>query len=367
MLAERRRSTTRLTHSTPKLTRRLFLTGGAAAGAALAAGGPLVLGARQARGADQLVWISWGGTTQEAQEKTIVKAFQEETGIQVISTSGPDLAKLKAQVKTGNIEWDVVNLPGPMAVGAEREGLLEKIDRTVVDVSGVFFGVREHTMAWYTYPGGIVYDPKRHPAGKHPRSWPQFWDAKAFPGRRGLRNRPDEILEIALMGDGVPPKKLYPLDVERAFRALERIKPHVTKWTVQTPQTITLIQTNEIDFVYSYSGRVEAAKKQGLSVEFVYESTLVTPSYIAVPKGTKNHVAAMKLVNYFLRPDLQAAYCNLTGYGPIKRAAMPLLTPEAKAQQADLDSPNTAVTNVEWWVDNYTEISKRFKEFLINA
>ena len=47
----------------------------------------------------------------------------------------------------------------------------------------------------------------------------------------------------------------------------------------------------------------------------------------------------MKLVNYFLRPDLQAAFCNMMGYTPVKRSAMPLLTAEVRAQQPELDAP----------------------------
>ena len=48
---------------------------------------------------------------------------------------------------------------------------------------------------------------------------------KKFPGRRALRNHPIATLEAALMADGVAPDKLYPLDVDRAFKKLEEIKP----------------------------------------------------------------------------------------------------------------------------------------------
>jgi putative spermidine/putrescine transport system substrate-binding protein len=167
------------------------------------------------------------------------------------------------------------------------------------------------------------------------------------------------------MADGVPAKALYPLDVERAFRSLDKIKPHVAKWMAETPQTISLLQANEVDFVFTYSGRVEAAKKQGLTLDYVYDANIVTPAYMCVAKGTKNREASMKLVNYFLRPDLQASFCNMMGYAPMKRAAIGLLTPEVRAQQPNLDDARTAVTDVEWWADNFVEVNKRFKEWLI--
>ena len=315
---------------------------------------------------ETIVWVSYGGSTQEAQEDTIVAAFKKETGIEVIAASGPDLAKIKAQVQTGNVEWDMVNLIGSQAVAAGREGLLEKLDYSIVDVSDLYLPALEFTAPWYAYGGGIAFDPKRHPAGKHPTTWPEFWDVEKFPGRRGLRSRPDENLEMALMADGVPAKELYPLDVDRAFASLDRIKPHVAKWIAETPQTISLLQQNEIDFVFTYSGRVEAAQRQGVSVDYVYDNNIVTPSYLCVPKGTKHLKAAMTLANYFLRPDLQAAFCNRMGYSPVKRAATALLTPEVRAHQPDLDAPGTAITDVQWWADNFTEVNERFKEWMIS-
>jgi putative spermidine/putrescine transport system substrate-binding protein len=74
----------------------------------------------------------------------------------------------------------------------------------------------------------------------------------------------------------------------------------------------------------------------------------------------------MKLANYFLRPDLQAAFCNMLGYSPIKRSAMKLLTPATLAQQPKMDNPNTAFIDVHWWADNFEQVNKRFKEWLLS-
>src|SRR6185312_8916327 len=241
------------------LTRREVLVAGSAVLAA-----PAVIVPGRALGAESLVWVAYGGTTQDAQKRAIIEPFEKDTGIKVIGASGPDIAKLKAQVMTGNIEWDVVNFIGSQAISAARNGLFENLDYSVIDASDMFLKHYDATTPWYVYGGGIGYDPKRFPDGKHPTDWPQFCDAKTFPGRRGLRNRPDENLEMALMADGVPAKHLYPLDVDSAFKSLDRIKPHVVKWIAGTPETISLIQNNEVDFDYTYSGRVETAKQQGI-------------------------------------------------------------------------------------------------------
>jgi putative spermidine/putrescine transport system substrate-binding protein len=349
--------------SSKNVSRRHILRGGGLLGAGIIAAPALLSG--RAEAANSLVYVSYGGATEDAEVVSFLKPFEVDTGMQVISASGPDIAKLKAQVLTGNAEWDVVDFIGSQAIAADRAGVLEKIDYTVVDDTDMYVPKEEASFPFYVYGGGIAYDPARHPEGKHPTDWVQFWDVKAFPGRRGLRSRPDENLELALMADGVPAKQLYPLDVDRAFRSLDRIKPFVAKWIAETPQTIALLQSNEIDFVFTYSGRVQAARKQGASIAYVYEANIVTPAYTSVAKGTRNKAAAMKLASYFAMPERQAQFCNILGYSPVKRSAMKMLTQETLAQQPNLDDPKTAVTDIKWWADNFVEVNKRFKEWLI--
>lgn len=311
-----------------------------------------------------LVAVSWGGTYQDAFENAVAKPFTRETGIQVIMASGPDMAKLRAQAKAGNIEWDIFDGVGPQITAGEREDIWEKLDKSVVNTSDMVAGAaRESSVGFCLYAGGIGYDPKRHPEGKHPRDFPQLWDAAKFPGRRGLRTRVSETLEIALLGDGVDPTKLYPLDVERGFKALDRIKPHVSNWIAQTPQTISLIQNNEVDFTYTYSGRVLTAQRSGISVDFSFDQTLNSMQYLAVPKGSKQKDAAMRLLAYSLKPDRQAEFCDILAYIPSTNAAFGLLKPETRKLLPDLKSPRNAIVNDEWWADRFAELEKRFKEW----
>lgn len=352
---------TRRSRST--IRRRDLLAG---AGAALSA--PFLLGATRARSAEQVVFVAYGGAAQDWYDKLQIAEYTKDTGNTVLSVAGPDIAKLKAQVVTNNVEWDVVALSGPAAVSAEREGLLEKIDYDVVGWPESAFRRQECSFPYLSYWGGVAFDPKRIDPSKAPRNWTQFWNTKAFPGRRGLRDRPDEMLEVALMADGVAPRDLYPLDVDRAFKSLDRIKPYITKWVNQTPQTVSLVLTNELDFSFTYPARVNAAREAGGSIEFFTDQPVIATTYLAIPKGSKKRDAAMKLLSYFVRPDLQAAFSNaMIGNGPTVLAAVPLLSGAARAMQADFRSPQSAFVDVVWWADNYSEISKRFKEWLLTT
>src|SRR3546814_6075912 len=71
----------------------------------------------------------------------------------------------------------------------------------------------------------IGYDGDRI-KGPGPQSWADFWDMKRFPGKRGMRRTPKYSLEFALMEDGVPADRVYPMlrkpaGLDRAFRKLD--------------------------------------------------------------------------------------------------------------------------------------------------
>ena len=62
-----------------------------------------------------------------------------------------------------------------------------------------------------------------------------FFDAEKFPGKRGLKKAPKALLEMALMGDGVPADQVYealatPEGLDRAFAKLDTIKRDVVWW-----------------------------------------------------------------------------------------------------------------------------------------
>ena len=100
-----------------KPARRRFLS--SAAGLATAAvAAPFIITSRKAFGAGKMVLVSWGGSYRTAVEDTLVKPFSQEFGVEVTVLDTPDLAKVKAQQMTGNVEWDVFDAPGALGSAA---------------------------------------------------------------------------------------------------------------------------------------------------------------------------------------------------------------------------------------------------------
>jgi putative spermidine/putrescine transport system substrate-binding protein len=82
-----------------------------------------------------IVFASWGGTTQSAQQKEWAVPFTQASGVQVLMDGPTDYGKLKAMVDSGNVQWDVVDVEGDFAYAALRDGLVEPIDYSVVNKS----------------------------------------------------------------------------------------------------------------------------------------------------------------------------------------------------------------------------------------
>jgi putative spermidine/putrescine transport system substrate-binding protein len=53
----------------------------------------------------------------------------------------------------------------------------------------------------------------------------------------------------------VPPDKLYPMDIEPAFKKLDQIKPHIKVWWTQGNQSQQLIRDGEIDMMSIWNAR----------------------------------------------------------------------------------------------------------------
>ncbi|MHB0773048.1 ABC transporter substrate-binding protein [Bradyrhizobium sp. 1.29L] len=335
-------------------------------GFAFSAAAPFVLRLRGAQAASKsLVFVTWGGTYRKSVEEGLIKPFMAETGINVSVIDTPDLAKVKAQVTTGNIEWDIFDAPGALGTAGSKAGYWEPLSSSLFDASDLSMAATKDLIPFYTFTGGIGYDPKRYPDGKHPRNFAEFFDASAFPGRRAFRNRPSETLEAALLADGVPPSKIYPIDVDRAFKVLEHIKPSVAKWVDATPQTVTLLQTNEVDFSYTYPSRVRAVAQAGASVAFSFAQTLSGLEYLAVLKNAPNKDNALKFLSYALQPARQAAVMDLLGLTPNSKKALSLLSAQTRKWLPDMTSDRSVIMDEWWWSDHFEELNRRFKEWVL--
>ncbi|HMO28143.1 ABC transporter substrate-binding protein [Enterovirga sp.] len=299
----------------------------AAAAAALAGG------AAPARAQGRpFTFCSFGGAIGTTFKTAMMDPAAKKLGIQIAYTSPTNYAKIKAMVEAKAVEWDLVDTGGQFIYQGQEQGLLEKLDYSIIDASKLDpTWVSDYGI--YSLVGGTVlaYNTNAMPGGRTPQSWKDFWDVKSFPGPRSLYTRFYYNYEAALMAAGVPRNEIYPATdehVKLAFEKLREIKPHVKVWWSAGAQPAQLLSTGEVAMASVWSGRVLDVIKDGAPVAFTYSDGIAWGEAFVVPKGSPNAELAMKMINYAISPQAQEALLPLGIYGPVLASAAAKATPE---------------------------------------
>jgi putative spermidine/putrescine transport system substrate-binding protein len=325
-----------------------------------------------AQAADQVTFVSQGGAYQKAQTVAILDPTAAKLGITVNQDSAPDAwPVIKTQVASGKPTWDVVDTPTGYCLRGGEQGLIEKLDFSKLPNAAAMPEAyrSDYSVAYEFYSSVLAYSEKTFPSGTAPGSWADFWDVKKFPGRRALRNHPIATLEAALMADGVAPEKLYPLDVERAFKKLDEIKPHITVWWTSGAQSAQLLNDGEVDMEMAWNGRVSAVANEGAKVAFTYNQGILQSTSLCILKGAPNLATAVRFLNEAVDPVHQANLPLHIDYGPANPKAFDtgVIKPERAAQLPS--SPDNvrkqALMSYAWWSSPAGEAAeKRWASFM---
>jgi len=339
------------------ISRRGFIKGmGMLTGAAAVAGSGVV---PYAWGADtkKLVFVNWGGEAVERMREAWVDPFEKKTGVKVTIQSPPNYAKIKAMAKSGNVIWDVCDTDADFAIRGGRQGILEPIDYSIVDKSKVDFTL-EYGVPPYYYSYVMVWRKDKF-KGEQPKTWADFWDVKRFPGKRSLWRYMYGVLEAALMADGVPPDKVYPIDEKRALNKVKELKPHILSFWESGAESIQLLRDGEIVMNNTWNTRARVLKGQMKGkVQYTFNQAILAASALVVPKGAPNKTNAMRFIDSMLEPKGQARLFETFGNGPVNPEALKYIPEDQKIENPS-DPRNKEMQlllDVGWYADNYDRV-----------
>ena len=309
--------------------------------------------------ANDLVFSSWGGTTQDAQKAAWAEKFMVSTGINVVQDGPTDYGKLKAMVEANGVTWDVVDVEGDYAAQAGPKGLLEKLDFAVIDKTKLdprFLTDYSVGSFYYSFVIGCNVDA----VAACPKSWADLFDTAKFPGKRTFYKwSAPGVIEAALLADGVAADKLYPLDLDRAFKKLDTIKSDIIWWSGGA-QSQQLIASAEAPFGSVWNGRMTALEKSGVKVETSWEQNITAADALVVPKGAPNAEAAMKFIALATSAEPQAALAKATGYAPINVESAKLMDPETAKTLPDQQTASQVNADMNYWADNRDAIGEKW-------
>ena len=325
--------------------------------AALAVVGGLVSTGAQAQ---SIVFTSWGGTTQDAQDKHWAKPFSTASGIEVVMDGPTDYGKIKAMVEAGAPSWDVVDVEFDWAIQAGQQGLLEPLDFSVIDRDKLdprF--VSDYAVGSFYYSFVLGYNSANFPGDK-PATLADLFDTQKFPGKRTFYKwSAPGVIEAALLADGVKPEALYPLDLDRAFAKLDTIKSDIIWWEGGA-QSQQLLASGEAPIGFFWNGRLAALQADGMDVGISWDQNITAADALVVPKGTKNKEAAMRYIAAATGAAEQAGFAAETGYAPINTGSAALMEPKVRATLPDQQTAVQINADMAYWAAHRDEIGNRW-------
>ena len=337
-----------------------------------------------------LTVVSWGGAYSASQQKAYHDPWMAKcSGIKIVNddSASEGLAKLRAQIESNNLTWDLVDMEAPQAITACDDGLLEKINADE-DLAAAPDGtpaskdfidgslVSECFIPQIVYSTTIGYRTDAF-GGKKPTSIADLFDMENFPGKRSLEKRPDSNLEWALIADGVSADDVYDVleteeGIARAFAKLDTIKDQVIWWTkgAVPPQ---LLADGEVVMASAYNGRLfKAIAEDKQPIEMMWDYQVYQLDGWVVPKGGKNNEQVMKFLKFATDTQRLADQAKYISYGPARNSSAPMVGQHAELgiemgphmPTAPENSKNVLVYQIEWWADNRASFDERFNAWL---
>lgn len=320
--------------------------------------------------AQELTIAGFGGKVQEDLASTLWMPAAEAAGITLRQESHDGMAGVRVQVQSGNPGWDIVHMGADQCAVGEKAGIFEPLDYDVIDAAGVPDAAKGNNwIGINSYSVVLAYNTEKY-GDTPPQNWADFWNTEDFPGRRSLGVYPQEMMEIALLADGVAKEDLYPLDTDRAFDALARIQPSIDVWWTSGAQSAQLVADGEVDMLAIWGSRVTGVIDNGAPVAFTYEQGILGNGCLAVLKGSDNVEAAQAFIAGVVAPETQARIPEMMPYyGPTNQMAFEVGNFSEEVLAASNTAPDNAekqvIIDVTWWADNAPMVQEDYKMMMV--
>jgi mannopine transport system substrate-binding protein len=319
-----------------------------------------------------LVVRTTGGVFEASLKRNFFDPFTKATGVRVIPVAASDAdmqAKAAAMQTAGRVEWDIIS--PQMSELANLAHLLVDLGdcASIPNMAGALPGTCGRYGVLYLVGAQVLAYDTRAYKDRAPRTWTDFWNVKDFPGRRALSNSggPFATIVSALIADGVPRDKLFPLDLDRAFRKLDEIRPHVAVWWRTGSQSSSMWESDDIAMALMWSGQAYATKKTGFPLAWSYEDTLANFGAWAILKNCPHPNAARAFINFYLgSAEGGAGFARDVGYATPNMAAAALMTPAEKSELITTPEIMAKLIDMEpaWVQQNRARTLERWKEWI---
>ncbi len=305
------------------ITRRAALGGLAGSAALFGAQRPMLVFAQE----KSITVTSYGGRWEQSIRTHFAPLFKKRTGVDVkIVLGGPAQWTAQIESQPSKPPLDAIDNSEVLAMNLINKNLVVKLTPEQVpnlrDVSPRFFQPWNSFGVSYQYgASGIWFDKTK--IKQPPQSWTEFLE-RAGKGEFG------QTVTFPDISYGWTPELVWHLatllggsinNLDPAFAALRRIRPHVTKFWGTTIEAERLALAHEADIGWLWDGRVYAMMDAGATfMDFrrLKPNSLFSLAPAQVVKGGNSELA-LQWVNTLLDPEPLLEFYKAIQYAPTNR------------------------------------------------
>lgn len=292
---------------------------------------------------NQLLILNWG----EYINDDMVKAFEEETGYEVIISIADSNELFYSKVKSGTTAYDLVVPSDYMVEKMVQKNLLQKIDYSKLTnydlennpympgVTGIqsemFEGNEDFAVPYFWGTFGIMYNKQK--AGLEEAILTEGWEAYFNPEKRpqgtrvGMYNTPRFAYAAALFSENLSPNLFDETSISLVEEKLSRFE--FNEWGFDTLKKG--IVANNLDMAYLYTGdfldmlytRLDAGDTlEDITFDiYIPDQTIAFMDFFVIPKNARHVDMAHEFIDFFLRPEVAYENASVVGYAtPLRKA-----------------------------------------------
>lgn len=311
--------------------------------------------------------ISWWGYNGEKLNANIIEPFKKICGCDIVFETGNNADRLNKLKLRGGKGVDVIYLTDSYSQIGIAEGLFQKVDAAKLPNLADLYDLAKDPQGGYG-PAytigrvGIVYDAAK--VNPSITSWNDLWrdDMKGAITLPGITTTagPMVVLQAAKHAGADAFS-----DADKAFAAIEEMKPNVAKNYNTGSELVNLISTGEAKVAIAQDFTLVSMKAAVPTMTWasLSDGDIATLNTVNIPAGSENVELAHQFINFILSKDVQQIEAEQGVDAPVSTKVS--LTPEqakiwtygadmiAKLNRLDYVKLNDAKTD---WIDSWNEI-----------
>jgi putrescine transport system substrate-binding protein len=299
-------------------------------------------------------------------DESILEAFTEETGIEVVYDVFDSNEILETKLLAGSTGYDVVVPTGTFLQRQIQAGVFQPLDKSkLTNLDNMWDRIAERTETydpgndhsinymWGTTGIGYNVDAVRERLGTEEiTSWDVIFDPEIIAQFEDcgvhMLDAPAEMIPAALNYLGHDPDSKDTAQIQEAAALLESIRPYIQKF--HSSEYINALANGDICLAVGWSGDIlqarDRAAEAGQGVEVGYaipvEGAQMWFDQMAIPADAENVEEAHEFLDYIMRPEVMAKASNYVYYANGNRASQEHLNEDVIGDPA-IYPPNETV------------------------